>query len=90
MLSVEYDADKNIANRAKHGIDLMEAKYFNLNSASVEADIRKHYGERRFLALGFIADRLHVMVFTPRDKKLRVISLRKANLRERRKYAQKI
>jgi hypothetical protein len=36
--------------------------------------------------LGFIEDRLHSVVFTPRDGKPRVISLRKANKREVKRY----
>ena len=49
-------------------------------------DFRKEYGERRFQALGLIGDRLHMMVFTPRANKAHVISLRKANKREVKRY----
>ncbi|MDN4572215.1 hypothetical protein DBB29_10020 [Pandoraea cepalis] len=38
------------------------------------------------VALGPLGDRLHVMVLTVRDESNRVISLRKANRREVRKY----
>jgi uncharacterized DUF497 family protein len=48
---------------------------------------RKAYGERRFQVLGYIGERLHAMVFTPREGKVHVISLRKANSREVKKYA---
>ena len=56
--------------------------------AVVEEDTRKAYGKRRFRVLGFIGERLHVVVFTPRAGKVHVISLRKANLREVKKYAE--
>ncbi|HQR54229.1 MAG TPA: BrnT family toxin [Burkholderiales bacterium] len=49
-------------------------------------DLRKEYGEQRFQALGLVAGRLHAMVFTPRSGKVHVISLRKANRREVRRY----
>ena len=52
----------------------------------IAEDLRKKYGERRFQALGLIAGRLHAMVFTPRADKIHVISLRKANRREMRRY----
>jgi len=37
-------------------------------------------------AAGLIDARLHVLVFTPRDGKVHVISLREANLREVKRY----
>ena len=48
----------------------------------------KTNGERRYLALGMIGDRLHAVVFTPRADKVHVISLRKANQRELKDYEQ--
>ena len=53
----------------------------------MEENTRKAYGERRFQVLGYIGERLHAMVFTPREGKVHVISLRKANSREVKKYA---
>ncbi|WP_084445595.1 BrnT family toxin [Desulfosarcina sp. BuS5] len=43
--------------------------------------------ELRFNALGYINNRLYHMTFTLRGGAMRVISLRKANSREVRKYA---
>lgn len=48
----------------------------------IKEDVRNNYGERRYLALGMIGDRLHAVVFTPRADKVHVMSLRKANQRE--------
>jgi uncharacterized protein len=50
------------------------------------ADTRPDYGEPRFIALGLIGNRPHVMVFTPRGDMVRIISLRKANAREITRY----
>lgn len=45
-------------------------------------------GEVRFVAYGYINDRLHVVVYTIRaDAVRRIISIRKTNLREMRTYA---
>ena len=44
--------------------------------------------EARYVALGYIGDRLHYVVYTMRGGKCRIISLRKANSREIRQYAQ--
>lgn len=65
-------------------LDLAEA--LNWPSALIWEDTRKDYGEQRFCVLGFIGERLYSVVLTLRDGKPRVISLRKANKRERRRY----
>ena len=52
----------------------------------MDKDPKKEYGEQRYCVLGFIENRLHSVVFTPRDGKPRVISLRKANQREVKRY----
>lgn len=52
----------------------------------VRTDKRNDYGERRYCVLGSIEDRLHSVVFTPRQGKPRIISLRKANKREVKRY----
>ena len=49
-------------------------------------DIRRDYGERRWTAVGLLYGRMHVLVFTETPDGLRVISFRKANKREVRKY----
>ena len=51
-------------------------------------DIRKDYGERRYTTAGFIAERLVVLVWTPRGDALHVISMRKANDREKKRFEQ--
>jgi hypothetical protein len=54
----------------------------------VAEDRRRDYGEKRFVALGKIYHRVHVLVFTRCSSKVRIISLRKANAREVRRYEQ--
>ncbi len=76
----------NARNIATRGISFEQAIEFEWETALIVADTRKDYGERRFQALGLIAQRLHVLVFTPRSGKTHVISLRKANKREVKRY----
>ena len=59
---------------------------FEFDTAIVSVDSRKSYGETRNIAIGDIAARLHVLVFTKRGQTVRVISLRKANVRETKAY----
>jgi uncharacterized DUF497 family protein len=85
-LTIEFDRDKNIANLAKHGVNMAAAAEFDFETAETWTDTRHSYGEMRTIAVGFIASRLHVLVFTMRGRKLRVISLRKTNRKERAAY----
>lgn len=85
-MDIEFDPIKDQANRVKHGLSLALAEAFELETALVEIDDRNDYKEERFIALGLIGDRVHVMVFTVRGEAIRVISLRKANRREVKRY----
>ena len=44
--------------------------------------------EPRFVAIGYVGDRLHVAVFAERGDRLRIISLRRATAMERKRYAE--
>jgi uncharacterized DUF497 family protein len=61
---------------------------FEWETAVVREDTRKQYAEQRLDAIGLIGDRLHVMVYCLRGDAVRVISLRKANLREVKRYVE--
>ncbi len=87
-MKIEFDSDKNGRNITKHGVSLEMARSFELESAAIRMDWREHYGELRFNALGYIGLRLYHMTFTLRGDVIRVISLRKANRREIRRYAE--
>jgi uncharacterized protein len=85
-LAIEFDRGKNIANVAKHGVDMAAAAEFDFETAETWTDTRKSYGEMHTIAIGFIGLRLHVLVFTTRGQIMRVISLRKANRKESAAY----
>lgn len=82
----EFDPAKNEINLSKHGLTLAHAESFEWETALVREDLRQEYGEQRLEAIGLIGDRLHVMIYCLRNNVLRVISLRKANLREVKRY----
>jgi uncharacterized DUF497 family protein len=52
----------------------------------VEHDQRWEYGEERFQALGVIDGRVFAVIFTRRVRAIRIISARKANSREVKRY----
>lgn len=83
----EWDEDKRCANLEKHGVDFKAVFDFDWNTASSAEDLRS--GEVRFVASGYIGERLHVIVYTERGDSTRIISLRKANPREVKRYEQR-
>ncbi len=85
-MEIEFDPAKDSANIAKHGVSLADASHLFRGELRIFEDLRKDYGERRFIAMGLIKGRLYVCVFTIRGKVRRVISLRKANRREQDAY----
>ena len=85
---ITFDLAKNDTNIRERGLPFSLVRdEFEWASAQVIEDKRRDYGERRFRALGFIGVRLHAVVYTRRATVMHVISLRKANRREERRYA---
>lgn len=84
----EWDPGKAAANLIKHGVMFDAARRFDWRTALVRPDAAHSQLERRYVAVGFIDERLHVMVRTPRRAAFRIIGLRKANDREKKLYDQ--
>ncbi|MEA3119573.1 MAG: uncharacterized protein QOI13_2843 [Paraburkholderia sp.] len=87
-LDITYDSKKSEKNVSERGLSFDRASEFEMAGALIVEDVRKVYPERRYQALGLIEGRLHMLVFTPRVGKVHVISLRKANFREVKRYEQ--
>lgn len=88
-MDYEWDEGKREANRIKHGFDFHEMAHFQWESAMVMVDNRYDYSEERKIAIGYIGNRLFLVVFTIRGEALRIIGLRKANKREKALYENK-
>jgi uncharacterized DUF497 family protein len=85
-VKIEFDPAKDALNRHKHGVSLAQAARIDWPKVMAAPDSRRSYGEERYIAATPIGDRLHVVVFTIRNGVLRIISLRKANRREVKRY----
>jgi uncharacterized DUF497 family protein len=88
-MEILYSSGKNQSNFIKHGVFLAEADKLEWNALIIEKNTRRNYGEDRMIGLAPIGERLFCVVFTDRDKFRRIISLRKANKREVKRYAHK-
>lgn len=85
-MTIEFDPAKNRKNLEKHGISLEEVEAFDWEAANVYPASFDRYGEVRHVGYGLLRGRLYVVVFTFRSENMKIISLRKANRRERKKY----
>lgn len=85
-MDIWYDEAKQGRNIEERGLSFDEVARFDFSSALVWRDDRMDYGEERFIALGLLDLRVHVVVFTRCACGIRVISFRKANKREVRRY----
>jgi uncharacterized DUF497 family protein len=85
-MKIEFDPKKDEENIRKHGVFLDLARGLDESLALIVIDDRKDYGETRYRALVPLSVRLHAIVYTRRQDGIRVISLRKANERERKLY----
>jgi uncharacterized protein len=86
-MRITYDPAKDISNQAKHGLSLTWAAQLEWDSAQVWLDQRQNYGEPRQCALVMQGERLYFVAFVDRAEARRVISLRRANVREVKDYA---
>jgi len=84
---VSYDPAKNERNIRDRGLSFDEAANFDFETAQVFDDARQDYGETRYVAIGKLNDRVHVLCFAETADGIRVISFRKANAREVSRYA---
>jgi uncharacterized DUF497 family protein len=85
-----FDPAKDAVNRTKHGVSLALAEVLFAGPHVSMIDDRFDYGEAREVAFGFVNGRLFVCVYADRESERRVISLRKANKREVRRYGKDI
>lgn len=86
----EWNVDKNKANLENHSIDFQDAGIVFNSPRIYFEDRRKEYGETRWISYGLLGDVVVNVVYTMRKDRIRIISMRKANKRERSQYEQKI
>ena len=86
-MRLSWDEAKRQVTLAERGLDFASAgELFDGLNFTAE-DLRHDYGERRYISAGHIGDRLCVVVWTPRGNGRHIISMRKANDREQKRFA---
>ena len=83
-MAITYDPAKNERNIRERGLSFERAAEFDFATALFNTEVRK--GETRRVAVGYLDKRLHVLCYIPYPDGVRVISFRKANTREAKRY----
>jgi uncharacterized DUF497 family protein len=89
-VDIEFDPAKRRATLDARGMDMADAGEVFFSDQITFADIRFEYGERRFVTIGYLGDRMVVLAWTARGDARRIISMRKANERETKKYGPRL
>ncbi len=87
-MKITFDPGKSATNEAKHGISLAAADRIEWETLWALEASGADFGEVRMVGYAYIGLRLYCVVYTDRAEGRRIISLRKANRREIRKYAE--
>ena len=90
MVIIEYDQAKSDATYKNRGLDFARAVEVFAGNYFTGPDTRLNYDEPRFLTVGYIDSRLVILVWIPRGEVRRIISMRKANAREKAIYAKEL
>jgi uncharacterized DUF497 family protein len=85
-MELEFDQDKRHKTLLERGLDFARASEVFEGIHFTGQDSRVNYEEDRFITVGWLDARLVVLVWTPRGEVRRIISMRKANDREKALY----
>lgn len=85
-MKIEFDAQKRATTLEERGLDFARAGEVFEGRHFTGQDNRQDYAEDRFITVGLMDARLVVLVWTPRGEARRIISMRKANDREKALY----
>ena len=80
-MDFEFDSDKSIGNRKKHGIDFIEAQALWEDPDFIEIPTEAS-DEPRFVIIGKITGKYWSAIITYRGEKTRIISVRRSRKKE--------
>ena len=86
-MNLEFDPAKREKTLLERGLDFARAMEIFDGIHFTGQDKRMDYEEDRFITVGWLDNSMVVMVWTPRGEVRRIISMRKANDREKTLYA---
>lgn len=85
-MDIEWDNKKRDKTLSERGLDFADVALIDWDEALTVEDTRLEYGENRYITFAGIHGRLCVIAWCYRGDAIRVISMRKANSREVKRY----
>jgi uncharacterized DUF497 family protein len=89
-MRITFDPRKRERTLAERGIDFADAAEVFAGDTLDHVDERRDHGERRIVTVGHLAGRTMIVVWTQRGDARHVISMRKANDREKARFGQRL
>jgi uncharacterized protein len=89
-MRLTWDENKRQKVLSERGLDFAQAAELFASQHFTDQDSRIDYGEDRYCSVGLLSQRLCVLVWTPRGNAVHVISLRKANDREKASFKRRM
>jgi uncharacterized DUF497 family protein len=87
MMGISFDPAKRARTLAERGLDFADSAEVFAGTTAEAEDTREDYGETRIICFGLLRGRLVQVVYTPRGADRHIISMRKANDREKARLA---
>ena len=85
-MRITFDPAKRARTLLERDLDFAEsAEVFSGTTIDIP-DVRRDYGETRIMTVGYLHERMVIVIWTPRGDARHVISMRKANDREKARY----
>ena len=85
-MEISFDPVKRAWALAERGLDFADADKVFAGTVFEFEDERVAYPERRYSTIGMLEDRMVVVIWVDAEDGRRVISMRKANARERPRF----
>ena len=83
---IRFDPAKRLRTMEQRGLDFLDADSVLAGPTIQFPDRRRGYGEVRFVCVGWLRGRAVIVVYTERNDIRHIISMRKANEREKRRF----
>jgi uncharacterized protein len=89
-MAITFDPAKRDVALRERELDFADAEKVFAGLVVEGPDTRFDYGEERIVTVGFLNERMVVVVWTARGEDRHVISMRKANGKEQRRYGKQM
>jgi uncharacterized DUF497 family protein len=88
--TITFDPAKREWTLRERGLDFLEAEEVFSGKTYDIPDRRREYGEARINTIGYLRGRMVIVCWTPRNNARHVISMRKTNEREKKRYGEEL